>query len=274
MGGSEEIQIGMRMPMEDWLDLNGRLVFERPELLKNVSAFPPPHLMHNVSGLTSDADFAAHGVTIYRGIQDASPKLLADYRSILDFGCGCGRLGRMFKGHPGKITGCDVDGRHVDWINSHLPHMVAVRTNPDAPLPFENDSFDGIISISVFTHLDESTQKFYLTELQRVTSRGAYLFLTTHAERALTRALNEEHIFEMLGITSAELKRAAFSVNEGRHSFILQPNGHLTTDSYQYGITFIPEGYVRSVWTEYFDVEAIAVGAIYDFQDIVVCRKR
>ena len=260
--------------MEDWLDLNGRLAFERPELLKHVSAFPPPHLMHIVSGLTSELDFAAHGVTIYRALQAASSKPLADYQSILDFGCGSGRLGRMFKGHPGQIIGCDVDGRLVDWINDNLPHMAAFQTHPGVPLPFKDDLFDGIISVSVFTHLDEITQKFYLSELKRVATRGAYLFLTTHGERALTRALAEEHIFKMLGIASSELEGAAFSLNDGQHSFILQPNGHLTTSSYNYGITFIPANYVRSVWAEYFDVEAIVVGAIYDFQDIVVCRRR
>jgi SAM-dependent methyltransferase len=274
MSGSDQMEIGMRMPMEDWLDLNGRLSFERPELSRYVSPFPPPHLMHIVSALTSEADFAAHGVTIYRAIQDASPKPLADYRSILDFGCGCGRLGRMFKGHPGKVTGCDVDGRLVDWVNNNLSHMVAVRTEPAEPLPFEDDSFDGVISVSVFSHLDENTQKLYLGELQRVSASGAYLFLTTHGDRALARALNEDRIFEMLGILRADLNRAATGMNERRHNFILQPSGHLTSEHYKYGITFIPESYVRRVWTEFFDVAAIVGGAIHDFQDIVVCRKR
>jgi SAM-dependent methyltransferase len=274
VNGEDEMELGMRMPMEDWLDLNQRLCFERPELSKHVSPFPPPHLMQIVSGLTSQADFAAHGVTLYRAIQDASPKPLADYRSILDFGCGCGRLGRMFKGHPGKITGCDIDGRLVDWVNSNLPHMTAVRTEPAEPLPFEDDSFDGVISVSVFSHLDENTQKLYLGELKRVSASGAYLFLTTHGERALARALNEDRIFEMLGILRADLNRAATGMNEGHHNFILQPSGHLTSEDYKYGITFIPESYVRRVWTEFFDVAAIVGGAIHDFQDIVVCRKR
>lgn len=274
MSGSDQIDMGMRMPMEAWLDLNRRLSFERPELARHVSPFPPPHLMQIVSGLTSEADFAAHGVAIYRAIQDASPKPLADYRSILDFGCGCGRLGRMFKGHPGKITGCDIDGRLVDWINGHLAHMTAVQTVPAAPLPFESESFDGVISVSVFSHLDEATQKLYLAELARVSTRGAYLFLTTHGERALARALSEDRIFEMLTIPRTALERASAGMREGRHNFIVQPTGHLTSENYQYGITFIPETYVRRVWAEHFEVEGVVSGAIHDFQDIVICRKR
>jgi SAM-dependent methyltransferase len=274
MSSPVQMELGVRMPMEAWLDLNERLCFETPELSNYVSPFPPPHLMQIVSGLTSPADFAAHGVTIYRAIQDASPKPLIGFGNILDFGCGSGRLGRLFKGHPGKITGCDIDGRLVDWINGYLPHMTAVRTDPAAPLPFEDGSFDAVISVSVFSHLDEDTQKLYLAELQRVSARGAYLFLTTHGERALTRAVSEDRIFDMLGILHADLNRAATGMSEGHHNFILQPAGHLTSEHYKYGITFIPESYVRRVWTEFFDVAAIVGGAIHDFQDIVVCRKR
>jgi SAM-dependent methyltransferase len=274
MYNSDEMKLGMKMRMGDWLDLNQRLCFESPELLQLVSPFPPRHLMQIVSGLTSESDFAAHGVAIYRAIQAASPMPLADYQSILDFGCGCGRLGRMFKGHPGKITGCDIDGRLVDWINGHLPHMTAVRTNPAAPLPFEDGAFDGVISVSVFSHLDEDTQRLYLAELERVSASGAYLFLTTHGERALTRALGEDRIFEMLAIPRCDLENAATGMGEGRHNFALQPTGHLTSDDYNYGITFIPETYVRLVWSKYFEVVNIVRGGIHDFQDIVICRKR
>ena len=259
---------------EDWLALNGTICFESNDLLREVAPFPPAHLMQIVSGLTSEVDFAAHGVTIYRAIRDASPKPISEYRSILDFGCGCGRLSRLFKGHPGKVTGCDIDGRLVDWINDHLSYMTAVRTEPNATLPFDNQSFDAIISISVFSHLDEESQKLYLRELSRVASSGAYLFLTIHGERAIARALEEERIFKMLEIPGAALENATTGMREGRHNFIVQGSGHLTTDDYKYGITFIPAEYVKQNWSEYFEIVDIVSGAIHDFQDIVVCRKR
>jgi SAM-dependent methyltransferase len=274
MDALDQLDRGMRMPTEDWLDLNARLVFERPELMGSVAPFPPPHLMQNVSGLTSQADFAAHGVTIYRAIQDASPKPLADYRSILDFGCGCGRLARLFKGHIGKLVGCDIDGRHVDWINGHLSHMAAVQTQPNAALPFSDNAFDAVISVSVFSHLDEKSQKLYLAELARVSTNGAYLFLTIHGERAMERAIKEDRIYKMLEVPEIALQNAATGMREGKHNFIIQKNGHLTSDNYRYGITFIPEIYIKRVWDEFFEVIGIVGGAIHDFQDIVVCRKR
>lgn len=267
------LEMGMKMPTDEWLLLNER-VFQRPELMEYVAPFPPAHLMQNVSGLTSNADFALHGITIYKAVQDASPKPLTEYTSILDFGCGCGRLDRMFKGHPGKITGCDVDARHVEWVNQSLSYMSAVNTQPNAPLPFPDASFDAVISISVFTHLNESSQRLYLDELSRVSAPGAYLFLTNHGERAMERALTEDRIFEMLAIPAEGLQAAAEGMRQGRHNFIIQPTGHLTTADYEYGITFIPAKYIREVWTEYFDIVNIVSGAIHDFQDIIVCRKR
>jgi SAM-dependent methyltransferase len=273
MDDLRQLQLGMQMPTADWLLLNEK-VFERPELRAFVAPFPPSYLMQVVSGLTSEADFAAHGVTIYKALQDASPEPLAGYKSILDFGCGCGRLGRMFMGHPGKITGCDIDGRLIDWINQNLPYISGVHTQPNTSLPLPNASFDAVISISVFTHLNEPSQKLYLEELQRVSAPGAYLFLTIHGDRAMERALTEERIFKMIDVSAAGLEDAAQGMREGGHNFIIQPTGHLTTEKYEYGITFIPDKYIQTVWSDYFDVVRIVSGAIHDFQDIVVCRRR
>ena len=267
-------ELGMRMPTADWLELNSRLVFEHPDLRRYVAPFPPSELMQIVSGLTSEVDFAAHGATIYRAIDDASPRPLSEYQRILDFGCGCGRLARLLQGHPGAVAGCDIDGRLVDWVNDNLTFMDAARTQPNAPLPFEDGTFDAVISISVFTHLNEESQRFYLGELSRVARSGAYLFLTTHGERALERAQSEPQILQMLAISEEELWDAAAGMSGGLHHFVLQRTGHLTSSSYEYGIAFVPDFYVRTVWSAIFEIVEIVPGAIHDFQDLVVSRKR
>ncbi len=265
---------GVNMPTADWTDLNGRLVFENPDLAEYVAPFPPQELMYIVSGLTSERDFAAHGVAIYEAMQKASPQPIAAFSNLLDFGCGCGRLARMFKGHKGSVIGCDIDARHIEWINNNFTHMKGVLSYPNVALPFEDESFDGVISVSVFSHMDERAQKFYLSELNRICKPGAYLFLTTHGERALQRANAERRIFEMLSISQDALQAATKAVGKGDFYCIVQDEGHLTSDDYRYGITFIAAAYVRRVWSEYFDVVDILDGAIHDFQEIIVCRKR
>ena len=114
---------GCRMPADEWLMLNRTGIFENAALRRYVSPFPPTELMGITSGLQSETGFAAHGVDIYAALALASTIPIMEYRHILDFGCGCGRLARLFKGHPHKISGCDIDPRHVNWIGQSLDFM-------------------------------------------------------------------------------------------------------------------------------------------------------
>lgn len=271
------------MPLEDWIALNRTEVFTDPGLGPHVSPFPPVELMANVSGLQNERDFAAHGTDIYRALEASSPKPMSEYRSILDFGCGCGRLARMFKGHPGRIAGCDIDARHVEWINDNLDYMEAKVSKVSPPIPYATGEFEAIISISIFTHLSESSQDEFLAELHRVCAPDGKLFLTVHGQRALDRALNEPVIRAMLDMDDRRFEAAQLAFAENRHAFVLQ-FGHLTTtqegisdlveDPFEYGITFVPEDYLRSHWGQWFDVVDYRYGGIHDFQDIVVLKPR
>ncbi len=291
-----QIESGCQMPLEDWMELNRFKIFSNPELRPYVSPFPPIELMNNVSGLQNEQDFAAHGTDIYRALTAASPKPLSEYASILDFGCGCGRLARMFKGHPGRIAGCDIDVRHVDWINNNLAFMEAKLSKVSPPIPYEDNEFEAIISISIFTHLTEKSQDQFLSELHRVCSPEGRLFLTVHGKRALERALNEPVIRAMLDMDEQRFERAQLAFAENRHAFVLQ-FGHLTTahenlsvleratdallgskkmveEPFEYGITFVPEDYLRSHWGQWFEVVDYRYGGIHDFQDIVVLKPK
>jgi len=277
--------LGCRLPLEAWLWLNRTGAFERPELRGFVSPFPPPMLMQNVSGLESTRDFASHGVDIFEALSAASPKPLAEYRHILDFGCGCGRLARMFKGHPHQVSGCDIDSRHVEWAKENLDHMQISLSSVKPPLPYKDREFDAIISISVFTHLNEATQDQFLADLHRICEPGGLLFLTVHGHRALERAVHEPPIRDMIAVPDEPFQRACDQFSRGDHAFILQ-HGHLTTtdspalaskatrEPYEYGIAFIPEAYVRKHWARRFDVVDFRHGAIHSFQDIIVLRNK
>jgi len=282
------------MNFDEWMTLNRTKVFEDPSLLRYVSPFPPKKLMCNVSGLQSERDFAAHGTDIYRALTLASPKPLTEYEAIFDFGCGCGRLARMFMNHPNKISGCDIDGRHVDWVNENLTFMKAKLSKVTPPIPYLDNEFDAVISISIFTHLNENSQDQFLAELYRVCRPGGLLFITVHGKRALDRALNEPVILNMLDMDKFRFQKAREDFSSNRHAFILQ-RGHLTTSvqnfpfverirdwfqrssqkkiidmPFEYGISFVPEVYLREHWGKWFEVVDYHHGGIHDFQDIVV----
>lgn len=277
--------LGCQLPIQDWVKLNRVECFNSGVLMKHVAPLPPVCLMENVSGLKNDQHFASHGADIFIALTDASPVPLHHYKSILDFGCGCGRFARMLKGHPGKVSGCDIDKRHVEWINHNLHYMEAKLSTVHPPIPFEDGEFEAVVSISIFTHLNEKSQDEFLAELSRICKLGGTLFLTVHGERALNRAKEETPIWEMLSIDQEQFDNAYEQFVNGEHAFIRQ-NGHLTTvdscndpgkvisELFEYGITFTPESYIRSRWTNWFDVIDIISGGIHNFQDIIVLTPR
>lgn len=275
---------GCCMPIDDWIWLNEKGIFEKSDLLRYASPFPPVELMQNVSGLVSERDFASHGVHFFSALAEASPRDICEYKNVLDFGCGCGRLARMFKGHAHNVFGCDIDRRHIEWINHNLTFMKASVTAVHPPTPYHDSTFDMIVSISVFTHLNEESQNEFLSELYRISSPHAYLFLTVHGETALKRALREDTIREMLAVDSQLFEEAQEKFWLGKHAFILQQghltvsgtekgeqkNGEIINERFEYGITFIPEEYIRGRWSEWFKICDYRKGALHSFQDIVV----
>ena len=259
-------------PPDIWIALNGRADIEALAREGEVAPFPPPPLMHRVSGLTSPGDFAQHGCHFFQELQKASPIPMSGYRSILDFGVGSGRLARMFKGHSGEYVGADVDAELVSWVSSHLPWVAGVVTRPKERLPFEDGRFDCVISISVFTHMNDQDCKFYLRELHRITQPGAMLFLTIHGDRAVERAGMEQTVLKMLAMSDSEVEETKDLLKTTGFSFVAQQS-HLASSDYEFGETFMSQELIDSRWSMLFDVVAIRSGAIYDFQDIVVLRR-
>ncbi|MGH6850170.1 MAG: methyltransferase domain-containing protein [Methylocella sp.] len=266
--------LGIRGSLDPWLRLNEFTAFESVRARDWVAQFPPAALRHRTSGAGNDQHFAADGAAILRALAAASRKPLSEYRDLLDFGVGAGRLARMFKGFQGRYAGVDIDAGVVDWIAGNLPWVQAVKSEPGRMLPFADADFDAVVGISVFTHMNERDQFFYLDELRRVTRAGAMLFLTVSGARVLERAETEPDIAGMLALPEGGLAtaRAAFDAGPG-FCFLLQ-YGHLTSKDYEYGVTFISEAYIARNWSRYFEVEDIVPGAIHDFQDIVVLRRR
>src|SRR5579872_5489065 len=170
-----EYQLGCRMPTEDWLWLNRTGIFEDPGLRQFVAPFPAAELRRNVAASDKEFNFASVGSDFYAALSAASAKPLTEYRRLLDFGCGCGRFLRMLKGHPHEVFGCDIDSRYVEWVRQNLPFVQGERSGVKPPLPYPENQFDCIISISVFSHLNEKSQNQFLRELFRISMPGAVL---------------------------------------------------------------------------------------------------
>jgi SAM-dependent methyltransferase len=144
--------------------------------------FPPLEMRENVGPTETAAFDNPYGEPIF-------PDLPADaYESILDFGCGCGRLARQLiqqQPRPRRYMGIDLHRGMIEWCQTNLaPHaqgfefhhhdVLYEAWNPGegkpavAPFPCEDDSRTLIIAHSVFTHLIQAHAEYYLAEVARV----------------------------------------------------------------------------------------------------------
>jgi SAM-dependent methyltransferase len=146
---------------------------------------PPRRLMVRVAG-TADADwFLRGGQAGYDAIVAHVP--LAELESVLDFGCGCGRVTRYWRDFGGRVTGTDLSRGAVEWCRSNLPFASFEPNGLAPPLAFPDDSFDLVYALSVFTHLTGDLQLAWRDELRRVLRPGGFLLLTTHGNSYMPR---------------------------------------------------------------------------------------
>jgi SAM-dependent methyltransferase len=146
---------------------------------------PPPRLMVRVA-MTADADwFLRSGRAGYDAIAAHVP--LAEVRSVFDFGCGCGRVTRYFHDFDGAVTGSDVSEPAIEWCRENLPFARFEMNGLAPPLAFDDESFELVYALSVFTHLTEDLQLAWRDELRRVLRPGGRLLVTTHGESYAAR---------------------------------------------------------------------------------------
>jgi SAM-dependent methyltransferase len=154
---------------------------------------PPADLIRMTSGLyrrasDPDAIFRRYEKT---GVESAGfiADLLArhgagmdGFGSLLDFGCGCGRVVRRWASLPARVHGSDYNPHLAGWCADHLAFGKFVTNGVEPPLPYEDETFDFAYSISIFTHLDEPLQLPWMDELTRIVRPGGLILITVSGE--------------------------------------------------------------------------------------------
>jgi SAM-dependent methyltransferase len=110
---------------------------------------------------------------------------LKTIHSLLDFGCGSGRylIGWHLIAPHIALHGCDLNAILMSWAQKNLPDPIqCLRNNLMPPLPYQDNQFELIYLISVFTHLSLDVQKIWIQELKRILKVGGYILLTLHGE--------------------------------------------------------------------------------------------
>jgi SAM-dependent methyltransferase len=241
----------------------------------------PPRRLRARTGAPGVSEFVVGGAAAAGELLDgglgAAGLSAHEVRSVLDLGCGSGRVlpfvtERLPSG--ARCVGCDVDAAAIAWDRRHWPALEWERTGFDPPLPFAAGSFELVYSISVFSHLDERLSDAWAFEVERVLAPGGVALLSVHGASAFEQFRTGE-------VSTAWSRRGVFDrAPLGSSEFAFVPyrrsiwnEGELPGVGGEYGLAFHGDAYLRSRWSGMFDVVAVLERAITGWQDLVVCRK-
>jgi SAM-dependent methyltransferase len=224
----------------------------------------PPHLRERVHGSDDLAAFESIGRLVAANVFGRLLRVAtdaADFR-ILDFGVGCGRVLRplaelcndtSLTSSPITWWGSDIDEEAIVWCRKFLSPIGEFAVNkPNPPLPFKNQFFDFVYSISIFTHLPEEMQFQWLAELRRVMKIGATALLSTHS-------------FDLVpGLWKSDRVNGDFYYHLGQGTDGL-PEFYQTS--------FHSHDYIRAKWSKYFEITAIIPRGVAKRQDLIWCKR-
>ena len=164
-----------------WVNTEGRRQF--PQLRALLPGLPDEQIQSGFTGATGDVTLREgfNAYQLFKRLFEGNVGTFEGRRTILDFGCGWGRIIRFFLK--------DVEGENL-WGIDCFPEMIQLceETNkfsrfklidPRPMTPFDGDTFDMIYCYSVFSHLSEDIHREWLDEFARILKPGGLLVATT-----------------------------------------------------------------------------------------------
>jgi SAM-dependent methyltransferase len=182
---------------------------------------------------------------IAEGLRDALTLVgrpLSTFESVLDLGCGCGRVLRWFQeeARTTRFHGSDISGSAIEWNRRHMPFARFDVNGKEPPLAHPDGSFDLVIAVSVVTHLSEELQLAWLAELKRVLRPGGLLLMTVLGDDSSEQRL-----------TGRDLEAYRAKGQDAFHS----------------------RAYVERVWSRFLPLRAYLRNGPMYVQDLVVLEK-
>ena len=120
--------------------------------------------------------------------------LTAETNAILDIGCGTGLLAiasEPFLGDGGRYVGLDIMSQDIAFCREHHPAKSQFRlvdaknafyvpggSDDSRPWDLDDNSFDMVTALSVWTHIREEDARFHMKEVRRVRRPGGKALIT------------------------------------------------------------------------------------------------
>ena len=253
--------------------MNVRSVFRRPlkplKTLYHRSAYGfgvvtgrrdplvPPGDLHSIG----DGEFVGIGDEFLRYFVDLGN--LRPQESVLDIGCGTGRMARPLTSYlsDGSYDGIDIVDRSIAWCQrtygTRFPkfrfHFLDAYNgvyNPTGKwdareyrFPFADSAFDFVFLTSVFTHMLPTEMENYLSEISRMTKPGGRCLITyfllnpDSRQRISAGQANRTFPHQVPGcrIQDAKHPEAAVAYDENRIREVYNEQGLEVLEPFRYG---------------------------------------
>jgi SAM-dependent methyltransferase len=216
---------------------------------------PPPDLAYDAYGHTN---WSAYYHTGREHAQYISNLIKNNYSNkilkICEWGCGPARVLRQipifFDGWNVSLYGFDYNQRTIQWCQNNIKNITFKHNLLTPPLNQEDNSFDCLYCVSVFTHLSTEMHFAWIKEISRVVKPDGLIIFTTHGELAKTNLLNNElRMFENGELVVRD------KVEEGKRTFVAYHPPSFIKEKLLQGLTLIshtrnpiPQSLTQDIW--------------------------
>jgi SAM-dependent methyltransferase len=231
----------------------------RERLRRAPSPLPPARLRRRVGLTSSRAEFQSVGeraVADLLGAYQAVKPGENGYGKWLDYGCGTGRiLLPLQRAGVEDLSGVDPDRGAIRWLQRRYGPERFQELPEAFPLSFPAGSFDVVLAISIFTHLDEAEQLATLAEISRLLRPGGLLIASTHGRELL--------------VTRGDLTPAQIARLDATGFLFAAGGGPFNENS-----TFHSAEYLARSWGRWLDRRLSLAKGLMNYQDLSVWQAR
>ncbi|WP_149535621.1 class I SAM-dependent methyltransferase [Siccirubricoccus phaeus] len=220
---------------------------------------PPEVLRQRAHPIGDAAGFDRSGASaaelVARALGRVLPGGLARAKGVLDWGCGCARVGRYLLPLLGpRYLGLDSDSAAITWCRAALPGARFAVSPPAPPLELRDATMDAVLALGVMPHLDQPAQAAWLAELARVLRPGGIALLTSLGK---------------MGFVAASRRPAEFLAWRREGWRVLRP----AAPGRPFLASQLPEQ-IHRAWGQHLEILEVQEGGMGGYHDLVLARRR
>lgn len=166
-------------------------------------AIPPDHWLYETFQLDYQKYFEDGELAAKEILNWTAEFLPIELPTILDWGCGTGRIIQHMHHHNPYLLlyGADINQEMIQWNQQNIKSVLFSSISIHTPTLYPSNYFDLIYGVSVFTHLPSKLQIEWIKEIDRICKPSGILLLTTMGTKFSDQLLSEEkNLLESNGI--------------------------------------------------------------------------